>query len=192
MFRLVSCFLLLCSVATSQEVVIPGGPINKKVHLILDCSTSMTRDNLLPMGLGFVRSQSEQPIDDYSVKVTCFASGSWEWPFGWVDLPDKNLSDKFLAWLSTQGQSASTTRIGEALQKATQEEGNDISIIIVTDGHIRDSNESLQKLIRESKHPVTLFMLKGNPYIQQRWVKILTGLKTVNGFYNQDPPETSQ
>lgn len=142
-----------------REVVKPASPLSKRIHLVLDTSSSMTPH--VGATVAIVRAIVGQPIDEFEIAVTAFDSVDARWPGvpepneprpvppGWARLPSATALTLAEGWLMTQAPKGGGTEPDAALKNALAEERSDLSIVYVTDGEY--DSTSVMQVIREGQ-----------------------------------------
>lgn len=124
--------------------------ISKRVLFLFDCSGSMDPTDLA-RAIDATLLVAEQPTDEMEIAVIAFSGSTLRWPGvsdppgtpnpvppGWASLPSQKAIDEVRSWLSSF-RGAGNTHILPALAAAMQEQRDELTIILVTDGMFNDS-----------------------------------------------------
>lgn len=157
MNKLILAVFFLATLIPRIEVPVPQ--ITDKVCVVLDVSGSMTMG--LKDSIDIIKSVAETPTDGLEIKVFTFADNMVVWPFGWMQLPSKDDLDKANAWLNKRKAISKRTYLSEALEKATQEDKKDCTVLVITDGILDDDPKKLKEIADKSKHPLIFVVIDG-------------------------------
>lgn len=134
---------LLPEPVSLNMVIEPTDRLTSKILFVIDVSGSM-KGEPLGQALGMVAEIMEQPLDDLEIGVITFADATNRWPGyrgpkdedlpnGWGRLPSAKTLGSAKAWMRSRGASGGTEPLG-AIALAINENRNDLSVVLVTDG----------------------------------------------------------
>jgi Mg-chelatase subunit ChlD len=168
---LLICWLPTASpAATLVKVVAPERELTRNVIVIVDTSGSMS-GRRIGAAISAVGMLMRRPEESYQLKLVAFRDKVHVWPRGWVEMPSPGSLEAAQRWLASLGGeygAAGETFVTPAIRLALQEEREDLSIVLISDGSftfggglVNLSFEVGQKLRRERKLGEAVLMCIG-------------------------------
>ena len=155
MRRFMAIFLCasLCLGFEPEMVDAPEKPFTKRVLFVLDCSGSMDERDKIAQAVDAFISISGQAVDEMEIGIIGFGSHSYRWegvpeegehpiPKGWAAMPSQEAVQKAQQWLvgiRVGSNVKFSTILSPALMAALNEERDQVTVVLITDGHIMDS-----------------------------------------------------
>lgn len=169
-------FLLIVSFGfaqeTKREIVLGNNvyieerglkrPLNKHILFVYDTSGSMEGEKF-ERAADFVVSLVKQNFDHFEYGIVAFSSETYRWegipnlnsmpptPEGWAALPSMEAVEQGYKWITDLGAGGDTLVI-PALQEALQENRDNLSIVLISDGMFhREATSDIIDAIEEAQ-----------------------------------------